>query len=863
MKKYYSLFQEYMAYGLLISLCLQSCGGGLGNNPLIPTSEEQVAPIQTYTQATLLPTNIQPLVDKQLIAQGGHTVTFYEEANQLKADVEMNLPQGFSKTYEGLSVTLEQGAELAQLPCLDVKAQERRIRLQLTKGEQPAKVMIYKGAGLAGGMLEGEEEAEEIATELEDAETQHVLGMMYRTGIGIERNYAKAAEWITKAAEQGYIEAQVSLAYMYQNGEGVECNPIKAIEWFTKAANQGDLNAQYNLGVIYQKGKGVEKDYNRAAEWYTKAAEQGDAEAQNRLAIMYQTGEGVNQDEVKAFEWYEKAAEQGLADAQTNLAYMYEDGTGTERDYAKAFEWYTKAAEQGNIAAQNNLGDIYRQGLGIIRDYGKAIEWYEKAANQGHVIPQKSLGDMYYKGQCIERDYGKALEWYTKAAKQGLVVAQAILGDMYYHGKGTECDYGKAFKWYIKAAKQGCAAAQFSLGVMYLKGETVKKDYGEALEWFTKSAIQGHAEAQFSLGVLYQSPLGGKADSRKAVEWYTKAAKQGHVNAQKSLGDIYMHGKGVNETLSQAIQWMIENDLSVECDYTKALKWYTKAANQGDAEAQKNIGDLYLNGLGVDRDITQATYWFMKAKSKQSLLEIFTINPTSPSINTTAEKEIENIEKRLLCTWQEKLIHSKYDTTGRYASFNCNVYEKLEEIMARLIHWRHQASKQAGVLVDCLVFKNRAYINSIEKLQTGAGAMSCVKQHIFQGKPYLSFGRKNIQLADEIMQDIGSNATYTTVKDILEQVKAFYEKVQREAMDEVMAIKKQTEMIGKEEELTSLVSNLTMEEGLVETAARKLKAIEDEAHQFENYYNLFIAEYAQEVYSRNRKFQERNAYLFE
>jgi hypothetical protein len=135
-------FQDLVARILLVSLFLQSCGGGFD----IPTGEGQIASVQTNTQL-----NIQPLVDKKFSAQGGHVVTFYEEAGQLKANIKINAPQDFSKSYEGLLVTVEQSAELAKLSYLDIKAQERRIYLKLAKGNQPARVVIYKGAGLVGG----------------------------------------------------------------------------------------------------------------------------------------------------------------------------------------------------------------------------------------------------------------------------------------------------------------------------------------------------------------------------------------------------------------------------------------------------------------------------------------------------------------------------------------------------------------------------------------------------------------------------------------------------------------------------------------------------------------------------------------
>lgn len=51
MKRTYSLFQEYISYGLLVSLLLQSCGGF--NNTIIPTDEEHAESIQTNTQAIL------------------------------------------------------------------------------------------------------------------------------------------------------------------------------------------------------------------------------------------------------------------------------------------------------------------------------------------------------------------------------------------------------------------------------------------------------------------------------------------------------------------------------------------------------------------------------------------------------------------------------------------------------------------------------------------------------------------------------------------------------------------------------------------------------------------------------------------
>ena len=53
-------------------------------------------------------------------------------------------------------------------------------------------------------------------------------------------------------------------------------------------------------------------------------------------------------------------------------------------------------------------------------------------------------------------------------------------------------------------------------------------------------------------------------------------------------------------------------------DYAEAVKWYRKAAEQGIAEAQYNLGVMYANGEGVPRDQAKAVEWLQKA-AKQGL----------------------------------------------------------------------------------------------------------------------------------------------------------------------------------------------------------------------------------------------------
>ena len=67
-----------------------------------------------------------------------------------------------------------------------------------------------------------------------------------------------------------------------------------------------------------------------------------------------------------------------------------------------------------------------------------------------------------------------------------------------------------------------------------------------------------------------------------------RRAQQGEPEAQTELGDRYADGLGVAK------------------DEVKAVEWYRKAAEQGLAKAQHSLGGMYFNGRGVGKDESKA-----------------------------------------------------------------------------------------------------------------------------------------------------------------------------------------------------------------------------------------------------------------
>ena len=96
---------------------------------------------------------------------------------------------------------------------------------------------------------------------------------------------------------------------------------------------------------------------------------------------------------------------------------------------------------------------------------------------------------------------------------------------------------------------------------------------------------------------LYQQArkLDAEKEYEKAFLLYKKAAEQGHAPAQNNLGYCYKYGEGVAQ------------------DKEEAVKWYRKSAEQGNAPAQHNLGVCYYNGEGVAQNKEEAVKWYRKS----------------------------------------------------------------------------------------------------------------------------------------------------------------------------------------------------------------------------------------------------------
>ena len=123
--------------------------------------------------------------------------------------------------------------------------------------------------------------------------------------------------------------------------------------------------------------------------------------------------------------------------------------------------------------------------------------------------------------------------------------------------------------------------------------------YDIALSCFEKVLeTSDDPEALLFIGKCYEGQDGDDEsirDYEKAITWYRKAAEKGNARAQNIMGNRYFNGK------------------CVEQNYVEAVKWYRKSAMQGYDAAKRNLGICYGQGKGVGLDYAKAFEWYTKA----------------------------------------------------------------------------------------------------------------------------------------------------------------------------------------------------------------------------------------------------------
>lgn len=140
-----------------------------------------------------------------------------------------------------------------------------------------------------------------------------------------------------------------------------------------------------------------------------------------------------------------------------------------------------------------------------------------------------------------------------------------------------------------------------------------------------------------------------RADFKTALRTWLSSANEGNAEAQNYVGEIYEKGLGLTP------------------DYQTAAVWYQKSSAQGFARAQINLGNLYEKGLGVTRDPVKALNLYRAASGvkNDSLEYTSTIDATSAA----QQQQITSLEQQVSSKDKEtKQLKQKLDAAQKQIS---------------------------------------------------------------------------------------------------------------------------------------------------------------------------------------------------
>lgn len=481
-----------------------------------------------------------------------------------------------------------------------------------------------------------------------------------------------ALQLLEQSASNGNVSAMLDLAEYYGTDQHELADPLKAQSWLKKAAESGNPSAMSKLGKSLILPNTSTSNISEGIQWLEKASKAGIGSASLELGRYHRDFNALQPNHNKAFEYFKLAKDQGANNALSDLANAYKEGLGTAKNPIYARQLLEQAVADKQPQAMVYLGDMLLEEPTTAESVHQALNYFKQAADMNTPAAHARLGKLYAEGAIgINPSPAQALSHHTLAANQAYPSSMEYLGFAYLYGLGTTKNESQGIAWLRKAAQAGAPKAMVGLAIASQTGLATAKNTDEASTWLSKAhnirpdtlinvaksfeqgkytpksheiatfiyeksialgnpdartqldhlqgkgkkqasksfsynnieelqslASKGIVEAQFALASAYRNGKGIAQDSTKAIEWFTKAANQNHADAMIALAEANSVGLGTKQ------------------DNQAAYNWYLKAAQLGNASAQFQVGMMLARGAGVAADKAQAADWLKKSSTQ-------------------------------------------------------------------------------------------------------------------------------------------------------------------------------------------------------------------------------------------------------
>ncbi len=422
---------------------------------------------------------------------------------------------------------------------------------------------------------------------------------------------AMSYDAIRSRAETGDAYFQAALAFVYLNGDKGQMKSIDQFrDWAAKSSAQAHPLGLFAMG--YQ-GK-IEGDLAKSRRYYhrvfgpgegklLKMAAEGDALASyclGQLFISKALLPEVKQDIVLAALHFRIAAERGHEPSRVQYAVLRIKGYGVEKNEVEGFAMLLKASEQDLPAAHYYLGYAYFEGWGVEKNENKALVHMVAAAELNYGQAQLSAAQFYARGVASPVNWELAAKYAGRADALGVPEAAALYLKYDRNRRETPSTTGQPPLGVKIPEPEDTLGPRERLPTGSPPGivsppRVPSPPVSPTVSSATGiSATKNLAEARDALRLRH--------DVKTSIALYQTAAEAGNVEAQRELGELFYDGSFVNR------------------DYRTALKWFNLAAGSGDATSQRYLGAMYFIGKGLAKNKREAAKWLRLAAAQGDAL---------------------------------------------------------------------------------------------------------------------------------------------------------------------------------------------------------------------------------------------------
>jgi TPR repeat protein len=430
-----------------------------------------------------------------------------------------------------------------------------------------------------------------------DAMSQQEMGVRYLYGKGVERDTAKAAYWMQKAADQGMTTAKFDVAILAFHGWGMPWDPFLSYRYLRETASHDMPEAQYFLASMLTENLVVPRSWAQAYTWMKKAADAGYKPAVDALPEFAERRAQEEAAKVVPATASAKSPKNLLPPSTTPFMLDFPGdtvkagikslgdlvkGVGEEMRLALGlsdkpdsafnvdsvtFAALAHAADAGSPEALTVLGRCSEKGLDTKKDSVAAAAYYIRAIRLDgpkaprllfKMLEQKSF-QTELKARSMRDDPVANFVWAASAAlgfdnvitpaqaeqmlkksvDEGYVPALIEMGLWYYGGKWVDKDRERAMSLLRQAAQKGSRDAAVRLAVTTLREHEDEHADSLAVSLLYRAVPEGSLLAQVGLGYCYEEGIGVPKKVAEAARWYRAGAVRGSQDAYRALRRLY------------------------------------------------------------------------------------------------------------------------------------------------------------------------------------------------------------------------------------------------------------------------------------------------------------------------------------